>query len=250
MASDDVLPRLAALAGDLGPALVPPGHEAFLRSLVESAVSLFGAAAASIAVLRDGDTDHASLVFAAAAGRGAEAVLDLEMPATEGLAGFVVRSGQPIVVENVRTDPRFDADAAGSTGYVPTVIAAAPLETDRGVLGVLEVLDPGEGAAVGTHGMDLLGELAQLAAAGIEGARVFSELGTMLFAAGSAMTGEDEDLALALRDAAAAAEGTDPELAELAETFAELRRLGPDERRAASSLLRAFLRYASEVRGA
>jgi GAF domain-containing protein len=249
MASDDVLPRLAALAGDLGPALLPPGHDAFLRSLVGSAVSLFGAAAASIAVLHDGETDHATLEFVAAAGRGAEAVLDLEMPATEGLAGFVVRSGQPIVVQDVRTDPRFDAGSAGATGYVPTVIAAAPLETDRGVLGVLEVLDPGEGAAVGTHGMDLLGELAQLAAAGIEGARIFSDLGTMLFSAASSMAGEDAELASALRDAAAA-EGTDPELAELAETFAELRRLGPDERRAASSILRAFLRYASEVQWA
>lgn len=246
----DPLERLAALADELGPALVPPGHEELLESIVETARSLFGAAACSIALLEDGDTEEPKLAFLVAVGRGAESVLDLTVPATQGIAGFVLRSGQPLVIDDVRTDPRFASSVAGQTGYVPTAIVALPLETERGTIGVLEVLDPDTTSLGTSRGMELLGHFATLAALSIEGANVFRSLGRTLFKAASAAAAErDEDLADALLTGAGGSRKTG-ELSELASIFVELRRLGPDERKAATSMLLTFLRYASAARGA
>ena len=170
MAERDVLTELAGLADELGPALVPPGHDELLESIAETARSLFGAAACSIALLDDPDAEEPKLTFQVAVGRGAEAVLDIAIPATEGIAGFVLHSGQPLVVDDVRADPRFAGGIAGDTGYVPTTIVASPLETDRGTIGVLEVLDPDGSSIATSRGMELLGHFATLAALSLESA--------------------------------------------------------------------------------
>jgi GAF domain-containing protein len=249
MNTDDLLARLAALADDIGPALVPPGHDELLESIAETARTLFGAAACSIALLEETEDDE-RLTFQVAVGRGAEAVLDLSIPATQGIAGFVVRSGQPLMIDDVTNDPRFAQSFADDTGYVPTSIVAVPLETDRGILGVLEVLDPDDDSVARTRGMEMLGHFARLAALSLESATVFRSLGTTMFrAAAHACEGSDPALADAFDDIAGRARGQDRELADLAEIFVELRRLGPDERRTATQMMLAFLRYASASQG-
>ncbi len=247
---EDVLERLARVAADLGPALVPPGHDELLESIAETARSLFGAAACSIALLEE-DGEEERLVFRVAVGRGADTVLDLTIPASQGIAGFVVRSGQPLMIDDVSADARFAGSFAGQTGYVPTAIAALPLETGRGILGVLEVLDADPGSSGGARGMELLGHFAGLAALVIESGQIFQDLGRVLFrAAAKTRAAADGDLVEILEEVAAKARGDRRELAELASMFVELRRLGPDERSAAISLLATLLRYASAARGA
>jgi GAF domain-containing protein len=249
MSDEDVLHRLSTLANELGPALVPPGHDELLESIAETARSLFGAAACSIALLEDEESEEPRLAFRVATGRGAEAVLDLTVPASEGIAGFVVRSGQPLFINDVNRDPRFAHSVAGETGYVPTSIVAVPLETHRGTIGVLEVLDPDPGSVGSARGMELVGHFAALAALSLEGAAVFDNLGRMLFGAAAAAAEEDAELAEALRGAARSRRGADRELTDLAAIFVELRRLGPGEREAATSMLHTFLRYATAARG-
>jgi GAF domain-containing protein len=250
MSEQDALERLAALANELGPALVPPGHNELLESIAETARSLFGAAACSIALLEEGDSDEPKLAFRVAVGSGAESVLDLTVPASQGIAGFVLRSGQPLVIEDVRSDPRFAGAVAGDTGYVPTSIVAVPLETHQGTIGVLEVLDPDGSSIATTRGMELVGHFATLAALSLESAGAFQSLGRTLFTVAAEAASESEaDLAEALRSAARTDRSTDRELAELAAIFVELRRLGPDERDVATKLLLPFLRYASAEKG-
>ncbi len=250
MSEQDPLQRLAALADELGPALVPPGHDELLESIAETARSLFGAAACSIALLEEEESDEPKLAFRVAVGRGAESVLDLTVPASQGIAGFALRSGQPLVIDDVRSDPRFAGAVAGDTGYVPTSIVAVPLETHAGTIGVLEVLDPDGSSIATTRGMELVGHFATLAAVSLETAGVFQTLGRTLFrVAAEAASERDSDLAQALHRAARAERGADRELAELAAIFVELRRLGPDEREVATKLLLPFLRYASAEKG-
>jgi hypothetical protein len=133
---------------------------------------------------------------------------------------------------------------------VPTSIVAAPLETQRGVIGVLEVLDPDGSSIATSHGMELVGHFATLAALSLESAGVFRNLGRTLFEVAAASAAErDPDLADALRRAARSRSTADRDLAELAAIFVELRRLGPDERDAATKVLLPFLRYASATKG-
>jgi GAF domain-containing protein len=150
--------RAAVAAGVVGSS---ESFRALLNAIVQVARAIFGAKASSVLLL-DEETDE--LVFEAVVGEGEESLLGMRFPADRGIAGFVLATRTPLVIEDVRTDPRFAADVAEDTGYVPKGLMAAPLLHDEGVLGVLEVLDRPEQAHFSLQEMDLLGLFANQAA--------------------------------------------------------------------------------------
>jgi GAF domain-containing protein len=138
---------------------VATGGRAELQSIVEAARASFGARASSILRL-DEETDE--LVFAAVAGEGADSLVGRRIPSSTGIAGWVLVTREPLVVDDLARDPRFGREAAESTGYVPRGIMAVPLLRGERPLGVLEVLDrPERDDAADT---DLLGLFARQAA--------------------------------------------------------------------------------------
>lgn len=114
-----------------------PQFELIMSTVRLARISL-GAQAASIFLA----TPQGSLRLEALSGQGEEKLMGWEVPQHAGVAGWVFQSGETILVKDVATDSRFDRAAAESTGYVPDVIAAAPLSVASRDLGVLEVLDP------------------------------------------------------------------------------------------------------------
>jgi GAF domain-containing protein len=243
MQSEDVLAEFAGLADEIGTALQPAGHDELLQSIVSAARELFGAAACSIALLED---DDETLVFRVAAGE--QSVVGHRMPSTQGIAGWTVRSGQPLIVENVREDPRFASGFAAETGYQPTAVLAVPLETSRGILGVLQVLDWTHDEEGRTRELDMVGVFADQAALAIEGALVFRELGRTLLRAVAEKARSGTDLAATLNRIAEGDDAVSPDLSRLAAVFATLAEMGDEERDAALDLLEVFGDYARSVR--
>jgi GAF domain-containing protein len=235
------LTALASLAAAVGPSLAPVDHLDQLTEMAESARKAFGAQACSIAVL---DADEDNLVFTAASGAGSESVIGLTVPVGVGIAGWVVSSGQSIEVNEVTRDPRFARDVAERTGYVPHAILAAPLETERRVLGVVEILDRDADRPGADRDLVTLDFFASHAAVAIESARLFSDMGRLLLTALSA-AGPGGDLADELRDAARDLH-VDVELAELAALFGDLGRTGSAERRLAVRIMSAVLAYSDQ----
>jgi GAF domain-containing protein len=131
-----------------------------LRSIVVVARAIFGARGSSI-FLYDTDTDE--LVFAALAGDDEQGLVGKRMPSSSGIAGWVLSSRTPLVLEDVQSDPRFARDVAEETGYVPKGLMAVPLLHDESVLGVLQVLDRPERATFSLREMELLGLFANQA---------------------------------------------------------------------------------------
>ncbi len=113
-------------------------YRALLHSVVEVARAIFRAKASSIFLL---DEQADELVFEAVAGEGADTLIGKRFPSSTGIAGWVLVTGQPLVIEDVGADPRFGREAAESTGYVPKGLMAVPLLHEERSLGVLEVLD-------------------------------------------------------------------------------------------------------------
>ena len=109
-----------------------------LRSIVEVARAIFGAKASSV-FLFDEETDE--LVFAAVAGDDEQHLVGKRLPSSTGIAGWVLSSRTPLVLDDVQQDPRFAREVAEGTGYVPQGLMAVPLLDDERVLGVLQVLD-------------------------------------------------------------------------------------------------------------
>ena len=154
--------RAAVAAGVLGS---EKGHRDLLGSIVEVARAIFHARAASIFLL-DEETDE--LVFEAIAGQGSDSLVGTRFPSSTGIAGWVLVTRQPLVLEDVNEDPRFAKDAAEATGYVPKGIMAVPLLHEERALGVLEVLDrPARPGAV-LEEIDLLGLFAGQAAIALD----------------------------------------------------------------------------------
>jgi GAF domain-containing protein len=154
--------RAAVAAGVVGS---EESFRALLSAIVEVARSIFGAKASSILLL---DEETEELVFEAVVGEGEESLLGVRFPADRGVAGFVLATRTPLVIEDVRNDPRWARDVAEETGYVPKGLMAAPLLHDENPLGVLSVLDRPEQSLLSLREMDLLGLFANQAAIAVD----------------------------------------------------------------------------------
>jgi GAF domain-containing protein len=140
-------------------------HRALLQSVVEVARALFRAKASSIFLL---DEPADELVFEAVAGEGADELIGKRFPSSTGIAGWVLVTRQPLVIEDVAADARFGREAAESTGYVPKGLMAVPLLHDERALGVLEVLDRPTDTRFTLKEMDLLSAFANQAAISLD----------------------------------------------------------------------------------
>jgi GAF domain-containing protein len=147
--ADDRL-RAAVAAAVMG---AESAYAELLRSVVEVARAIFGARAASIFLL---DESADELVFEAIAGEGSDTLVGRRFPSSAGLAGWVLVTRQPIVIEDVSEDPRFARDLAEATGYIPRGLMAVPLLHGQRALGVLEVLDRPQRSRFSLQEMDLL----------------------------------------------------------------------------------------------
>jgi GAF domain-containing protein len=136
---------------------------ALLRSVVEVARAIFAAKASSILLL---DEHTNELVFEAVVGEGEESLLGRRFAAGTGVAGWVLATRTPLVIEDVARDPRFAKDVAEGTGYVPQGLMAVPLLHDEQALGVLEVLD--RQSRFTLEEMELLGLFASQAAIALD----------------------------------------------------------------------------------
>jgi GAF domain-containing protein len=154
--------RAAVAAGVIG------SDDAFgelLAAIVEVARQIFRARASSILLL---DEETTELVFEAVAGEGEQDLIGLRFPAGTGVAGWVLGTRTPLVLEDVQKDPRFAKEVAEGTGYVPQGLMAVPLLHEERALGVLEVLDRPQKARFSLQEMELLGLFANQAAIAVD----------------------------------------------------------------------------------
>ncbi len=201
--------RAAVAAGALGS---EENYRELLQAIVEVARAIFGARASSV-FLHDESTDE--LVFEAVAGEGAGELIGQRFPSSTGVAGWVLVTRQPLVIDELEQDPRFAREAAESTGFVPKGLMAVPLLHEERALGVLEVLDRPQQAAFSLKEMELLGLFANEAAIAL-------------------------DLLQRAREARAVLEEQDGQAAALARLAERLADAEPEQREAAQRLLEAL----------
>src|SRR3954452_11336756 len=171
------LRELATLAAVLADTVTPPAVKDGPRAITAVAQQFFGAAACSIAEL---DDESDELVYIAASGAGADAVVGIRLPIGRGIAGWVAQSGQPIAVSDLSRDTRFARDVAESTSYVPTALLAVPIETDEQLLGVLSILDRDEARPGAGRDLEVAALFASQAALAVQASTAFAEAGRVL----------------------------------------------------------------------
>jgi GAF domain-containing protein len=155
--------RAAVAAGVLAS---EDAHRRLLQATVEVARGIFAAKASSV-FLYDETTDE--LVFEAVAGAGSETLIGQRIPSSTGIAGWVLVTRQPLVLEDVTQDPRWGGqEIAERSGYVPRGLMAVPLLHEEDAVGVLNVLDRPQQARFSLEEMELLGLFANQAAISLD----------------------------------------------------------------------------------
>jgi GAF domain-containing protein len=242
------LARLVQSLASAGKAALLGSPDALLNSIVAAAARIFGAAAASILLVNEAEN---VLEFKVAYGASDHDLVGTRIPIDQGIAGFVVMSGQPIVISDVASDARFNREFAKSTGYVPRSILATPLKMGERVLGVMEVLDKINAPTFGMQDMELLGLFANQAALAIHQAQNNERLEQALIAGLTRLAAADaehpaESLLAALQTKAGAGEQND--LLRLANLLNEFGRMGEAERQMGLKILTVLAEYSQNQR--
>ena len=81
------------------------------------------------------------LYFAIAVGDAAEALKTVRLKMGEGIAGWVARHGESLIVPDVRTDPRFAKRIDEMTKWQTRSIICVPLKSKQRVLGVIQLIN-------------------------------------------------------------------------------------------------------------
>ncbi|MBN1178482.1 MAG: GAF domain-containing protein [Anaerolineae bacterium] len=141
-----------------------------LHSLMTNVKDHFRVAAASVALV---DEETRELVFRVAVGAAADYVVGMRLPPGEGIAGWVVKSGQPLLVPAARGDARFCNKVEKATDFQTEMMMAVPIRLGDDVIGVIEAINP-LGGPLDDDDMRLLLNVGALAASAIQNARHFT----------------------------------------------------------------------------
>jgi len=156
----DVSRQLAVVEFDL---------EKLLTLITDTAVNILDAEAG--ALLLTVDDDSRELELRVATGIDGEQVAGRRVSPAQSVAGTVVQTGQPLVVNDAARDPRWSGDLAGS--FPARTLLAVPLIAQNRVIGVLEVLNKRGDLPFRQDDLNLLATFAGQAAVAIENARLF-----------------------------------------------------------------------------
>jgi len=146
-----------------------------LQMIQEVATELTRTEAASI-FLRDSKTDELFFLSAtgkAADGEAGERLRRIPVPIDGSIAGWVVKTGEPAMVNDVKSDARHYGQADAETQFVTRSILAVPLIRRGKIIGAIEVLNKPESQPFTEDDLSLLTTLAAQAAVSIENARLF-----------------------------------------------------------------------------
>lgn len=142
-----------------------------LDDVLASALTAVGASDGSL-LLVDEETDE--LVFAVVHGAARDSLTGFRLALGEGIAGWVAQNRKPVVLEDVRSDPRFSSRVDETFGFQTRSMASVPLLDDSRVLGVIEAVNKEYERSFTEQDQSLLQLVAQLAAIAIARAESFA----------------------------------------------------------------------------
>ena len=143
-------------------------------SLIMKYANIVTDAAASTLMLLDDKTGE--LVFSVPTGPNAEELKDIKIPPGVGVAGWVAKNQQYVLVEDAKKDPRFYSQIDYMTGAETKSLLCVPMRAKRKLIGVLEVINKNNKACFTEDDALLLNIFSHQAAIAIENAISFNSI--------------------------------------------------------------------------
>ncbi len=144
-----------------------------LRIIIQSATELTHTEACSIMLL---DKRTGELRFAHTIGESAADLHNLTVSLDNSIAGWIVNKGKPLLIRDVKSDPRWNADIDEAIDFDTRSILGIPLRVKDETIGVLELLNKLEDEGFSQDDIQIASTLAAQAAIAIENARLVAEL--------------------------------------------------------------------------
>jgi len=138
---------------------------------VEAATSCVGADAASLLLL---DAETNELYFEATTGEKGAQLKEIRLKPGQGIAGWVARRGGAMIIDDVQTDKRFNADVDRTTGYETRNMIVVPVASKERMLGVLQAINKKVGRFTDDD-LEMLETLAHQVGTAIENALLYQE---------------------------------------------------------------------------
>lgn len=142
------------------------------KRAIEAATRLVDAETGSLLLV---DQETGDLFFEVALGDKGDAVKEIRLSRGQGIAGSVLESGQPLIIQDVQSDPRFFKTADEKSFFKTKSMLSVPLMTKERAIGVLEAINKNEGL-FDEEDKDGLCALANQVAVAVENADLYQQL--------------------------------------------------------------------------
>ncbi len=143
-----------------------------LQLIIEAARELTDSEASSILLV---DRRTGDLYFEAATGEDSEELMRVVVPMDNSIAGWVVKHGEPLLIEDAQKDDRHFQKSDNELAFTTRSLIAVPLAVKGQVIGVLEALNKAGDQTFDEDDGNLLLTMASQAAVAIENARLFQQ---------------------------------------------------------------------------
>lgn len=143
-----------------------------LRLAMHSINEIIKAEAGSLLLL---DETTSELVFRISLHGDSQQRAPLTLQVGQGIAGWVVKEGEPLLVRDVSTDPRHYRQASKMFGLECRSILCVPLVIKDHVIGAIELVNKLDGDFT-DEDLELLNSMAATVAVALENARLYTEL--------------------------------------------------------------------------
>src|SRR5512139_536256 len=144
-----------------------------LQMILAAATELTKTEAASILLLDEGG---AELRFAATTQSDRDKLMSVRVPVESSLAGTILRSGEPMVIDDVQQDPRHFDGVDKHIAFQSRSMLGVPLLVRDRPVGVLEAVNKMDTSPFSEEDGQVLMTLAAQAAVAIENARLITAL--------------------------------------------------------------------------
>lgn len=120
------------------------------------------------------DEDKNELYFEIIVGENTDKIKDLRLKVGEGIAGWVAKHGEPLLVPDVSKDPRFSSKADSKSEFTTKSIICVPVESKGRILGVIELINYYDDNVFKEKDLNILSILADYTAIALENARYYN----------------------------------------------------------------------------
>ncbi|HEY4485199.1 MAG TPA: sensor domain-containing diguanylate cyclase [Nitrospiria bacterium] len=147
-----------------------------LRVIMERAQRLIKCQAWSLLLL---DEDSHLLRFVAAKGSQAKDIKNFSLRVGQGVAGWVVKTGRPLMIHDVRKDKRFDKTLDRLLHFNTRSVLCVPIVNKKRTIGVLEMINKLNGRPFDEKDRDLLHILVDQASIAMERSHLYERMSNL-----------------------------------------------------------------------